>query len=290
MTKKKEKALALYSGGLDSRLIIKLLKEKGVSVTAIHYKLPFISEKEISDDFLKTEKIDLITIDCTRGEELQNYLNLMIAPKYGTGAGVNPCIDCKIFMFNHAKAYARENRFDYLATGEVPGQRPMSQLKHAQDIINHDVDFPIVRPLADMGINGRNRERQIKMAGDYDFYYPMPGGGCLLCEKGLKNRFKKYLQYSMIKEDTLKLMSLGRHFFHEKKGYWIIVARNGEECEYLENNYQEVLMSAPKTPAVFYRNILTDDENIKDLATELQTAYMTGQAKELRERYSRMKI
>lgn len=290
MSDKKEKALSLYSGGLDSRLVIKLLKDKNVDVTAIHYKLPFISDKEITDDFLEKEQVNLEVIDCTKGEELQDYLNIMISPKYGTGAGVNPCIDCKIYMFERAKKYALENGFDYLATGEVPGQRPMSQLKHAQEIIKNDVDFPIVRPLEDMGINGRSREIQLKLADEYQFYFPMPGGGCILCEKGLKKRFKKYLQYSMIQEDTLKFMNLGRHFFDEENGYWWIVARNGDECEYLEK-YNTVLESLPKTPAVFYRSIdgKIDDELI-ETARDLQTAYITGQDKALRKKFLNMKI
>jgi len=289
MSNKKEKALSLYSGGLDSRLVIKLLKNKNVDVTAIHYKLPFISDKEITDDFLDKEQVNLEVIDCRKGEELQDYLDIMISPKYGTGAGVNPCIDCKIYMFERAKKYAIENGFDYLATGEVPGQRPMSQLKHAQEIIKNDVDFPIVRPLEELGINGRSRETQLKLADEYQFYFPMPGGGCILCEKGLKKRFKKYLQYSMIQKDTLKFMNLGRHFFDEEKGYWWIVARNGEECEFLEK-YDTVLESQPKTPAVFYRNIKDGDENdLIELAKKLQYSYITGIDKNLREEFSDIK-
>src|SRR6056297_1986978 len=202
MAENKEKALALYSGGLDSRLIIKLLKEKGVDVTAIHYQLPFISDKEINDDFLEKESVELKVIDCKKGADLQEYLKIMIDPKYGVGAGVNPCIDCKIYMFERARQYAKENGYDYLATGEVPGQRPMSQLKKAQQIITEDVDFPIVRPLAEIGLHGRSRDPQMKMVKEMgDFNYPTPGGGCLLCEKGLKTRFQKYLHYDLITED-----------------------------------------------------------------------------------------
>jgi len=285
------KALALYSGGLDSRLIIKLLKEKGEKVTAIHYKLPFISDKEITDDFLENENIDLVVIDCKKGQELQDYLQIMITPKYGTGAGANPCIDCKIYMFERARKYAIENGFDYLATGEVPGQRPMSQLKRAQEIITNDVDFPIVRPLADIGIHGRTREKQLQMVKDYgNFHFPMPGGGCILCEKGLKKRFQKYLKYEAIQDDTLQLMSVGRHFFDEEKGYWVIVARNGEECKILES-YNTCIKSELKTPAVWYRNIKSDNNNeLIDLAKELRIAYITGQDKVLREQFIGIKL
>ena len=287
----KKKALSLYSGGLDSRLVIKLLKEKGADVTAIHYKLPFISDKEINDDFLANEDVNLEVIDCTKGEELQDYLNIMISPKYGTGAGANPCIDCKIYMFNRAKQFAHDNGYDYLATGEVPGQRPMSQLKTAQEIIARDVDFPIVRPLADIGINGRSRDKQMQMVKDFgEFHYPTPGGGCLLCEKGLKKRFQKYLQYSMIQEDTLHLMNVGRHFFDEDEGFWIIVARNGEECEILEK-FDCVLPSEPKTPAVYYRNIKDGDElQLIAMARKLQDAYITGIDKRLRETFKEIKL
>ena len=286
-----EKALCLYSGGLDSRLIIKLLQDKDVDITAIHYKLPFISDKEINDDFLEKENVKLVVIDCKKDEYLQDYLKIMIDPKYGVGAGANPCIDCKVYMFQRAKQYALENGFDYLATGEVPGQRPMSQLKKAQEIITKDVDFPIVRPLADMGINGRARDKQLKMVKEYgNFHFPMPAGGCILCEKGLKKRFQKYLQYSMIQEDTLQLMSIGRHFFDEEKGYWIIVARDAAECEILET-YETVLGSIPKNPAVFYRNIKSEDmSEIIELSKEIQIAYITRQDKKLREKYIDIKL
>ncbi|MFP4547186.1 MAG: hypothetical protein ACLFQM_03575 [Fidelibacterota bacterium] len=291
MTDKKDKALALYSGGLDSRLIIKLLKEKAVDVTAIHYRLPFISDKEINDDFLKKEKVDLKVIDCRHGKELQEYLAIMKKPKYGTGAGANPCIDCKIYMFERAKQFAKENGYDYLATGEVPGQRPMSQLRRAQEIINHDVDFPIVRPLAEMGIHGRSREQQMNMVKELgDFHYPTPGGGCLLCEKGLKPRFQKYLKYGLITENTLHLMNVGRHFLDEDKGFWFIVARDITECEILEK-FDTVLSSSPRTPAVFYRNINGSENNeIIEFAKKLQAAYSTGQDNTLRKRFSDIKI
>ena len=287
---KKEIALCLYSGGLDSRLIIKLLQDKGVEVTAVHYKLPFISDKEINDNFLCDQNVQLVAIDCTRGDYLQDYVNIMLSPKYGTGAGANPCIDCKIYMFKRAKQYAQDNGFDYLATGEVPGQRPMSQLKRAQEIIQRDVDFPIVRPLADMGIEGRSRQKQMELAKNYKISYPMPGGGCLLCEKGLKKRFDKYLELSLIQEDTLQLMKVGRHFLYEEKGVWLIVARNVRECEILET-YTNVIKSAPGHPAVFFKKLKNNDlTELINIANELQIAYKTGQDKELRKKFSNVKI
>ncbi len=287
---KQEKALALYSGGLDSRLIIKLLKEKGADVTAIHYQLPFISDKEINDDFLEKEAVELKIIDCKKGQLLNDYLDMLRDPKYGTGVGVNPCVDCKIYMFERAKQYAREEGYDYLATGEVPGQRPMSQLKQAQKIITDDVDFPIVRPLAEIGISGRSREKQLKLAEKYQINFPMPGGGCLLCEKGLKQRFQKYLDYDLFRSETLQLSNVGRHFFDEKQGYWFIVGRDLEECRLLET-FDTVLTSAPKTPAVFYQNTGKNcDEKMIEIAQKLQTAYTTGQDKSIREKFIDIKL
>ncbi|MBN2282086.1 MAG: hypothetical protein JXQ65_16000 [Candidatus Marinimicrobia bacterium] len=285
------KVLSLYSGGLDSRLIVKILKKKGLDVTAIHYQLPFISEKEINDDFLKDEQVDLVIIDCKKGDYLREYLAMLKQPKYGTGTGMNPCIDCKIFMFEKAKQYAVDYGYGSIATGEVPGQRPMSQLKHAQGLIDKNVDFPIIRPLAELGINGRGRDRQMELVKKYGgFHFPTPAGGCLLCEKTMAKRFQKYLEYDLIDEKTIALMKVGRHFLDEESGQWAIVARNGDESEILEK-YDNCLESAPQTPAVWYSTINKGpDRFLRQFAQELQSAYITGQDKSLREKFADLKL
>ena len=138
----------------------------------------------------------------TKEPLLWEYLKVIKDPKYGIGAGINPCKDCKIYIFKKAKEYAEENNIPVIATGEVLGQRPMSQIPRAMNIIDDALGFEILRPLSAklldetkaeknglvdrsklIDINGRSIKIQMKLAAEYEIKYPSPGGGCFLCEK-----------------------------------------------------------------------------------------------------------
>ncbi len=136
-----KKAIVLFSGGLDSRLAVKIMQERGFEVVALFFKLGFgtgCCDENCSFNFSQLQGVELKIFDCTRGKLLQEYLEVIKKPKYGRGAGVNPCVDCRIFMFKKAKEFADKEKIKLIATGEVLGQRPMSQMKKSLDLIEEE--------------------------------------------------------------------------------------------------------------------------------------------------------
>ena len=240
-----KKCIVMFSGGLDSRLAVKIMQKKGYSVTALYFKLPF--SKDVEEEvkkFCKKQKTKLKVFDYTKGNLLKNYLEIVRKGKYGRGAGYNPCKDCKIFIFKKAKRYADSNGIKIIATGEVLGQRPMSQTKKAMEIIDKEIGFELTRPLVDLGISGRRRIKQISLAKKFKISYPNPAGGCLLCEKELKKRFELLIENKMINEKNISLVSLGRHFIKLKE--WMVLGRNSKENEIIEK--QKGIKIIPKQP------------------------------------------
>jgi predicted subunit of tRNA(5-methylaminomethyl-2-thiouridylate) methyltransferase len=272
----KEKALVLYSGGLDSRLVVKLLQEQGFEVEALHFSLPFgcgCCNLLCNFGFTQRNEIKMTIFDCNKGDLLKEYLDILKHPKHGVGKGINPCKDCKIFMFKKAKEYADKKKISVIATGEVTGQRPMSQTKKAMKIIDDEIGFEIKRPLVELGINGRQRVKQMELAKKYDIRYPNPGGGCLLCEKSLKKRFKVLFDNDLINEKTLLLSMIGRHFFID--GNWFVVARDEKESLIVEK-FKNSIKSDKGKPAVYF----SDDEK---KAIELQKAYQEKKPEKFKE-------
>ena len=146
-----EKALVLYSGGLDSRLVVRLLSDQNFQVTALYFALPFgcgCCNLSCNFNFTQKENVKMKIIDVNKEPLLSEYLEIVKNPKFGTGSGINPCKDCKIFMFKKAKEYADKLGIKIIATGEVVGQRPMSQIPSAMKIIDEELGFEILRPLS----------------------------------------------------------------------------------------------------------------------------------------------
>ena len=245
----KKKCIVLFSGGLDSRLAIKIMQEKGFDVLAVFFKLPFgCSCFSDVEKFLKQNKVKLKLFDCTKGKLLQEYLQVVKKAKHGTGAGVNPCIDCKIFMLKKSKEFADKEKISFIVTGEVVGQRPMSQQKRQMQVIEKEAGLKgrIIRPLIDFyNFQGRSRKPQMALAKEFKIKYPNPAGGCLLCEKALKNRLETLLN-SGLNEKEIQLVGIGRHFIIN--GSWIIIGRNEEENKILESS-KVGTMIAPNYPA-----------------------------------------
>jgi len=266
-----QKIILLFSGGLDSRVTLKLLKDQGYDITAAFFKLPFASFSSGSEEFLKNKNVPLEIFDCTKGYLFQDYLNILKHPEYGRGVGYNPCTDCKIFMLKHTSNFAVEHGFDALATGEVPGQRPMSQTKGKLEIIRENTKLPIMRPLEKEGIQGRTRKAQMQLASHYNIDYPSPGGGCLLCEKALKNRLKTLIEKNIVSEKTVSLVSVGKHFYFEEMEAWLIAGRYESENKVIEQ-YQDVIRSGKGKPAVYYESSKNKKES-KVLALKMQQAF-----------------
>lgn len=284
-----KKVLVLYSGGLDSRLTIKLLKENDNHVEALFFDLPFNSDTAVKDGFLESEDVKLHTIDCYSEPWLRGYLNVIKNAEYGYGKGYNPCKDCKIFMKSVAQELARDEGFDYLATGEVTGQRPMSQTRQAEELIDSKIDMEIIKPLEELGIRGRSRNRQFELAEKFGVEnYPSPAGGCLLCDKQLKLKYKTLIENDLINADTVYLLNVGRHFFISENQEWYVVARDEAECGVVEK-YENVIKSGKGKPAVYYSaNRITDQ--VKKRARELQKAYRKHEDQSFYNKYQKWKI
>ncbi len=267
----KKKAVVLYSGGLDSRLVVKLLQKKGYEIYALYFDLPFgcnACVKKLNLPEIKKLKI----FNCKKGRLLKEYLGVIEKPRHGTGTSINPCKDCKIFMFKHAKKYADKHKIKGIATGEVVGQRPMSQTRNAMNIIDKQLNFKLTRPLTDMGFQGRQRQKQIRLAKKFKINYPTPAGGCLLCEKIPGKRIKFLLDKNLIDEKTLKLAMLARHFFISN--IWFVVGRDEKENSIIETfSSKNRILSGRGKPAVFYDKSAA---SAKKIALELQKIYSKG--------------
>jgi len=231
-----KKVIVMFSGGLDSRLAVKIMQEKGFEVLALFFKLPFgtgCCDENCSFNFSQLQGIKLKIFDCTKGKLLQEYLGVIKNPKHGRGSGMNPCIDCRIFMLKKAKEFADKKGIKIIVTGEVLGERPMSQTKRAMDIVEKEsgLNRRLVRPLCEIGIRGRSRKKQIALAKKFKISYPNPAGGCLLCEKFLKKRFWFLLERG-VNETEIKLVGIGRHFVIND--CWIVIGKNEKENKILE--------------------------------------------------------
>jgi tRNA-specific 2-thiouridylase len=245
---KKVKALALLSGGLDSTLAVKLILDQGISVEAVNFVTPFCLCRKGGCGALevaKNLKIPLKTI--VSGEE---YLRIVRKPRFGYGRNMNPCIDCRIFMLKKAKKYAEETGASFIFTGEVLGQRPMSQHGMTLGLIEERAGLKgkILRPLSAkllaptdvekkglvhremlLDIEGRSRKKQISLAEELKVSgYSCPGGGCLLTYREYASKLKDLFEHKKrVSLGDVQLLRVGRHFRFGKNK--IIVGRNQSE-------------------------------------------------------------
>jgi len=251
MSQKIPRALLLLSGGLDSKLAVKLIQEQGIDIIAVHFDLPFgegCCKAMCSFKFSQLEGIKLKIIDCKEGKYFKEYIDVIKSPKHGRGSQLNPCIDCRIFMLKIAKKLMHELNADFIATGEVLNERPMSQYRGALMEIEKEAGLKrmIVRPLSGkcldptipeekgwikrenlLDIQGRRRVIQIELAKKYKMSYPSPGGGCWLCEKDYARKLQDTFKSNETNEEDIRLLKIGRHFrFNGKK---IIVGRDEKE-------------------------------------------------------------
>ena len=241
----KPRALVLFSGGLDSILTIRLLQKAGISVEAINFTTPFSAGQSYVNRIAKKFRVRVHKVKVDSA-----YFSMIRKPRHGYGANMNPCLDCKIYMFRRAAAFAKKRKFDFLATGEVLGERPFSQIRPLMFLIEKEagLDGKIVRPLSGallppteaekkglikrkdlLAISGRNRTPQLQLAKKFRIKeFPSPGGGCLLTDPGFSHKVRDFLKYSKtLSWDDVELLRLGRHFRFGKEK--IIVGRRHEE-------------------------------------------------------------
>jgi tRNA-specific 2-thiouridylase len=261
------KAIGMLSGGLDSRLALRLIQKQGIEVTALHFYTGFCIAN-------RNRRVGRLEKPSARNEALeagadlgvpvevidvaQEYLSVVLNPRYGYGSGVNPCVDCRIFMLQRAKAYMEQVGAHFVFTGEVLGQRPKSQRRDQLRTIEREsgLEGLLLRPLSAkllpptipeqkgwvdrsrlLAISGRGRKDQIALAEQFDIGdYPQPAGGCcLLPDPNFARRLRDFLDHSpgeMITPEQMVLLAVGRHF-RLGKGLKVIVGRDEGENNYL---------------------------------------------------------
>ncbi len=256
------KAIALLSGGLDSTLAAKIVLEQGIELEALNFLTVFCTCTNRGETCLASQKaVDALGIPLKVFNVSEEYLDVVKHPKHGYGSNMNPCIDCRIFMMKKAKAYMEETGASFIVTGEVLGQRPMSQRRDAMRLIEKEAGLEglILRPLSAkflpasipekegwvdreklLNIQGRSRKPQIKLAEHFGIRdYPCPAGGCLLTDPGFAQRMRDLNRYHPdFFLNDVHLLKMGRHFRlspHLK----LVVGRNEEENQKIQTFSQE---------------------------------------------------
>ena len=236
------KGFSLMSGGLDSQLAVRVLQRAGAEVEGVCFVTPFFSPKA-AEQAAAALGIPLNVVDFT-----DDAIALIENPPHGFGGAMNPCIDCHATMIRRAGEMMLARGFDFVATGEVMGQRPMSQNKQSLGIVakSSGLEGRLVRPLSALlleptlpetegkldrtqllDLQGRGRERQIQLAAEFGIVnYPSPAGGCKLTEEGYGRKLKDLLEHEGLRTRRLvELLAVGRHF-RLPDGTGLIVGRD----------------------------------------------------------------
>ena len=211
------KAIVLFSGGLDSLLTLHILREQGIEPIGLHFRSWFLVPKfRDFDDFPEQETAYGFTI--VNRDVSEQYTPLLLHPQFGHGSAANPCIDCKLFFMTEARKLMNEIGASFVATGEVMGQRPMSQRPEIMRMLEKrsGLKHYLLRPLSakllsptipeELGwierdalydFSGRSRSRQMKLAARFGItQYPSPAGGCLLAEPNFGKRYADLVSHS----------------------------------------------------------------------------------------------
>ncbi|MBA3035150.1 MAG: DUF814 domain-containing protein [Desulfobacterium sp.] len=247
---KKVSALGLCSGGLDSILAALILRKQQIEVEWITFETPFFSSLK-AKIASKTTGIPLTVRNIT-----EEYMKMLKSPHCGYGKNMNPCIDCHSLMFEIAGSLMEQKGIDFLFSGEVLGQRPMSQTSSSLRYVEKhsgyegyilrplsakrlDPTIPEIEGLVDrdllLDITGKSRKPQIALAAEFGISdYPAPAGGCLLTDKEFSKRLKDlFAHQEYYLENELHLLKFGRHF-RINKSTKIIVGRNKSDNESIE--------------------------------------------------------
>ncbi len=311
--KQLRKAIALISGGLDSMLAAKTIMDQGIHVEGINFFTGFCVEGHThairSKDKAKPKRNNALWVAEQLGIKLhivdviEEYKKVLINPKYGYGSTMNPCLDCKIFMVNKAKEWIVENNFDFIITGEVMGQRPMSQRKWTMPIIaeNSGADDLLIRPLCALNlqptlperegwvdreklhsITGRSRKPQMAMAEKFGLNdYAQPAGGCcFLTDKYYSAKLVDLWQARGNREyelDDVMLLKVGRHI-RPKPHFKIIIAREEGEGRFMEG-YQRDFISMISTSHMGPFVLLDGEPSAEDLYLAASITARYGQGK-----------
>lgn len=285
--------VGLYSGGLDSSLAIKLMTMLGYKVLGVKFITPFLHGKMKKSETLYFNaelKADIMIIPLG-----QEYIDMVLSPRYGYGKNMNPCIDCKIFFLKRAKKIMDDVEAKGIITGEVVGQRPMSQNTNAMKVIEREsgLEGMILRPLSArllepteiekagivkreylLDISGRSRKNTLLLAERFGVKnFGSPAGGCLLTDPAFSLRLKDAFIHGEVSLNKIEALKFGRHFRLES-GAKLIVGRNKEENEYLIQLFEDMIIIEPADvpgPTCFLSPFARDVE--LDLATRICARY-----------------
>jgi tRNA U34 2-thiouridine synthase MnmA/TrmU len=298
------KAIGLLSGGLDSTLAVKIIMDMGVDVVAVKYTSPFCQCDSggccHAAEVARQMGVPLKTVP--KGDD---YLAVVRHPRHGYGTAMNPCIDCRIFMFSKAKALLDELGAAFLFTGEVLGQRPMSQHRRAIDLIEREsgLEGQVVRPLSAqhfeptvaekngwidraklLDLHGRGRRPQLALASAFGIEgFGCPAGGCLLTDKHFAAKLRDlfaHQEHAAMRD--IHLLKIGRHF--RAGGRKLVCARDEAECKALRlragENDAVVEPVDCAGPVVLLQGGLADEAAVR-LAAEVAAAYADGTSPEV---------
>ncbi|MCI5165697.1 MAG: thiamine biosynthesis protein [Candidatus Electrothrix sp. GM3_4] len=271
-------AIGLFSGGLDSILACRVIADQGIRVRALKFVTPFFDhdllarQEEYQQEVEEKYGLNVELVDLSAG-----YIELLRNPSHGFGKNFNPCIDCKIMMLTRAKELMEEYGASFLITGEVVGQRPMSQRRDTLNLIERDAQCRdiLLRPLSAQLMNpilaereglvdrerlykfsGRGRKPQITLARELSITdFPAPAGGCVLTDPNLAARIRRFYEgLFLIGKDEItpidiQLLLLGRQF-RLPGGHWLILGRNEQENDLLVElcEQDDWLLSMPERP------------------------------------------
>ncbi|MFM2323046.1 MAG: hypothetical protein RLZZ225_1199 [Pseudomonadota bacterium] len=272
-----KKAIALISGGLDSMLAARIIQAQGIHVEGINFYTGFCIEAHTqairSREPIKLKRHNALWVAEQLGIKLhiidiiQEYKSIVLNPKHGYGAHLNPCLDCKIFMVHRAKQWMEQHQFDFIITGEVIGQRPKSQLKRNMPLVAREskTEDILLRPLCAKllaptlaerqgwvdreklhAFSGRSRNPQFDLAKQFDLKdYAQPAGGCcFLTNAHYSKKLKDLWQHRGKRDyefDDIVLLKVGRHI-RPAADFKLIIGRNEGENHFLES-YQSQFTS-----------------------------------------------
>ena len=307
------KAVALISGALDSLLAAKVMLEQGIHVEGINFYTGFCVEGHThairKKDKAKPKRNNALWSAEQLGIKLhivdivEEYKDVLLNPKHGYGANMNPCLDCKIFMVNKAQQWIEENDFDFIITGEVIGQRPMSQRKDTMPVISREsgADDRLLRPLCAKNLpatlperegwidreqlydfSGRNRKPQMALAAQFGFEdYASPAGGCcFLTDENYSTKLVDLWQargerdYEM---DDIMLLKVGRHI-RPDPNFKLIVGREEGENKFLQG-YIKTFNSLKTTSHAGPLTLLDGVANDADMALAARITARFSQGK-----------
>jgi tRNA U34 2-thiouridine synthase MnmA/TrmU len=266
MKQKKIKAVGMLSGGLDSILATRILMDQGIEVTPLHVRtgLTYARRERLTgrgpkatvsraEQAAQALGLELVTLDV-----FDAYIPVILNPRHGYGSGMNPCVDCRIFLLRQAKAWMEDQDHQFIFTGEVLGQRPNSQMRPSLEVVERESGLEgfLLRPLSAKlleptlpekrgwvdrerlyGISGRSRKPQIALAERFGITeYAQPAGGCcFLVDETYSRRLQDFLDHEgpeALTSEEAFLLAIGRHL-RLPSGRKVIVGRHEEENAYI---------------------------------------------------------